>query len=228
VNINILGYDNKIEFEDGCINVLEIADKHTFTSYVSLFNELCNNEKLETTEITLHMDSGLGNFSVEAEIVIDIFNVELNSKKIVTKLYKRIEENLEESDVIEVNKLVQSLRNIMYSKAEELPFNFEIEEDINPQELLKMFNVKIDTNMYTEFIEKLTYLVDIISTLKIAQIIILPNLKSYLQEDELVEFYKYVLYKDVKLLIIENNISEKKLKYEKIMRIDETFCDMIL
>lgn len=43
----------------------------------------------------------------------------------------------------------------------------------------------------------------------------IPNLKIYLDEKELIEIYKYSLYNNVKLLILENNRYEGLLTYEK-------------
>ena len=227
VNINILGYENKIEFGDGHVNVLEVSDKNTFTNFVSAFNELCNNEKLQTTEITLHgEDNKILKFSEEVEIVIDIFNIELNSKKILAKLYSKIEANIQNLD--EIIEQTTNLRTLLYGNIDELPFNFNIDMEISIQNLLKLYNVKIDTNMYIDFIEKLTFLIDTIAVLKIARILVIPNLKTYLTDEKLIQIYKYAMYKDVKLLLIENDVNDSTLKYEKKLRIDETFDDIVL
>ena len=226
MNINILGYNNKINFEDGYVNVLEIINKNAFTTIISIFNKLCNDEKFETNEITLHGNNNeILKFSKEAEIVIDIFNIELNSKKIITKLYNVIESNMENMD--EINEYTTKLRTLLYSNIEELPFNFDINMEVNIQDLLKLYGVKIDISMYIDFSEKLTFLIDVISTLKIGNILIIPNLKTYLTEEELIKIYKYSMYKDIKLLIIENS-SSNILKYEKKLQIDESFCDIMI
>ena len=70
-------------------------------------------------------------------------------------------------------------------------------------------------------------LIDIISTLKIAKILVVPNLKMYLSDEELVELYKYSMYNNVKLFLIERKQTEK-LKYEKIIYVDENFDEEIL
>ena len=48
-----------------------------------------------------------------------------------------------------------------------------------------------------------------------------------LSNEELVELYKYSLYNNVKLLLIEKNVTEK-LEYEHILVIDEDFEDYII
>ena len=54
---------------------------------------------------------------------------------------------------------------------------------------------------------------------------VIPNLKLYLSEEELIELYKYSLYNEIKLFLIEKDYTGK-LKYEKILLIDENFDDI--
>ncbi|MDR0978352.1 MAG: type II-A CRISPR-associated protein Csn2, partial [Lachnospiraceae bacterium] len=220
MRISILGYENEIEFEDGYVNVLNIQNKHLFTNIISTLNELCNNDKYETNEIALHDDNGICKFNQYAEIVLDFFNIEINSKKIIVKLYDEISKNIDDIDKSNVLKLTNELRQLLFLKAEELEFNFEMSNEVSIVELLKLYDLKIDKNMYIDFTEKLNFLVDVISTLNIAKILILPNLKLYLDENEVEEFYKYALYKDLNILVIENGIDNKLLKYEKVFSID--------
>ena len=55
---------------------------------------------------------------------------------------------------------------------------------------------------------------------------IIPNLKLFLNSEELVELYKYSLYNNINLISIERNLTEK-LEYEKHFIIDENFNDFI-
>ena len=100
--------------------------------------------------------------------------------------------------------------------------------DIDVQDLLKIFNVKIDTSCYISIVEKIEFIIDIISNFKIAEILVIPNLKTYLNEYELLEIYKYSIYNNVNLLLVENVLENKLLKYEQKNIIDENFDEMLL
>lgn len=227
MNINILGYENKIEFEQGYVNIVEISNKQTFANLVSEFNELCNNKEYETNIITLHgNDNEILQFAKEAEIVIDIFNLDLNSKKIMTKLYNKIESNIE--NIEQIDEQIIKLKQLIFSNVQELPFSFNISTEIKMSSLLKLYDIKINENMYIDLKEKLTIIVDIISELELAQILIIPNLKSYLIDEELIELYKYTMYKDLKLIIIDNILDKNILKYEKKMQIDDNYDDIMI
>ena len=79
---------------------------------------------------------------------------------------------------------------------------------------------------YDSIVDNIEYIINIISTLKIASVLVIPNLKVYLDEKELLEIYKYSIYNNVRLLIIENNKCEKIMKYERKNIIDEEFDEI--
>ena len=59
-----------------------------------------------------------------------------------------------------------------------------------------------------------------------ANLLIVPNLKTFLQKDDLLELYKYSMYNNIKLLVLENKHYENVLKYEKKNIIDENFDEI--
>ena len=100
-------------------------------------------------------------------------------------------------------------------------------DNIDIINILKIYNLKIDISSYQTILEKIEFLIDLNSTLDIFNILVIPNLKIYLSNEELVELYKYSLYNNVKLLLIEKEFNEK-LEYEHILVIDEEFEDYII
>ena len=159
--------------------------------------------------------------------IFDLFNIDYNSKKIISKIYEIISENIKKNQDYEIENETIKLRNYIIQEINELPFEFVMKRELEISEILKLYNLKIDPINYASILERAELLIDIISTLQIAKILVLPNLKTYLSEDELVALYKYSLYNNVKLLLIER-YNTKKLEYEKTMLIDETFDEEIL
>ena len=163
----------------------------------------------------------------EMYMIFDLFNIDYNSKKIISKIYEIISENIKKNQDYEIENETIKLRNYIIQEINELPFEFVMKRELEISEILKLYNLKIDPINYASILERAELLIDIISTLQIAKILVLPNLKTYLSEDELVALYKYSLYNNVKLLLIER-YNTKKLEYEKTMLIDETFDEEIL
>ena len=226
MKLKINGFDNEIIFNDENINILEIKDSKCFTHIIKILNEKING--IESNEIFL-LDNNENelNMGKEMYMIFDLFNIDYNSKKIISKIYEIISENIKKNQDHEIENETIKLRNYIIQEINELPFEFVMKRELEISEILKLYNLKIDPINYASILERAELLIDIISTLQIAKILVLPNLKTYLSEDELVALYKYSLYNNVKLLLIER-YNTKKLEYEKTMLIDESFDEEIL
>lgn len=226
MKLRINGFENEIIFNEENTNVLQISNSKCFTHIIEVLNQKING--LENNEIFL-LDDDEKEINMEKNIYIalDLFNIEYNSKKILNKLYEIISKNIKNTQELTIENLSFQLRNYLIQEINELPFEFVMKSDIEIIDLLKIYNLQLDTINYTNMLERIELLIDLISTLKIANILVIPNIKTYLSDDELVEIYKYSLYNNIKLLIIERN-NCNKLKYEKIFYIDNMFDDQII
>lgn len=226
MELSIYGLENPIIFDDEHINILEIDNKKLFVKILTLLNNKCNG--IDTgNEIILKEENKELKINNNMFIVFDIFNIDFNSKKVLTKLYTNIAKNVDNSDDFELEKLIFEFRNLLVKEINEFPFEFTMKTDINVEEVLKMFSLKIDENCYIEVTEKIEFLIDVINELKLAKILVVPNLKDFLTNEELVEIYKYAKYNDIHLLIIQNYIEKNLLEYEKKNIIDSEFDDFI-
>ena len=226
MKLKINGFENEIQFDDEHINVLTINNSKCFSHIIGILNDKING--IESNEIFL-LDEKNQEIKMDKKvyIILDIFNIDYNSRKVLNKIYDIIAENIEKNQDYEVEKMVMQLRNYIIQEINELPFEFVMKSELEIPEILKLYNLKIDDVNYARILEKVEILIDIISTLKVADILIIPNLKLFLSDEELVELYKYSLYNNVKLLLIERN-KNKQLKYERNIIIDENFCDFII
>lgn len=219
--MSIFGLNNKILLEEGNINVLEIYNKKLFYNLITILNESDNN--MEDNQIVLMQNDERVSIDKNVFLLTDVVNIDFNSKKILNKIYSTLIENIKNRQDDELENITLKLRNYLIEEINELPFEFSIKSELELNDLLKAFELKIDTMCYTTIVEKIEFIIDSISTLKIATILVIPNLKIYLDENELLEIYKYSIYNNVQLLIIENSNSEKILKYEIKNIIDEEF-----
>ena len=219
--MSIFGLNNKISLEEGNINVLEIYNKKLFYNLITILNESDNS--MEDNQIVLMQNNERVSIGKNVFVLTDIFNIDFNSKKILNKLYSTLIENIKNRQDDELENITLKLRNYLIEEINELPFEFSIKSELELNDLLKAFELKIDTMCYTTIVEKIEFITDIISTLKIATILVIPNLKIYLDENELLEIYKYSIYNNVQLLVIENSNSEELIKYEIKNIIDEEF-----
>ena len=226
MKLKINGFDNEIVFNEENINVLLIEDVKCFSHIIEVLNDKING--IELNEIFL-LDEKNEELRMDKRmyLLLDIFNIDYNSKKVLNAIYKLISDNIEKNQDYEIEERTLELRNYIIQEINELPFEFVMKNEIQITEILKLYNLKIDSENYISVLERIELLIDIISTMKIADILIIPNLKLFLDDKDLVELYKYSLYNNVKLLLIERN-NEEQLKYEKNIIIDENFYDFII
>lgn len=226
MRLKINGFENEINFNDENVNILEIENVKCFSHIIEVLNEKING--IESNEIYLLDDNKDElNMSKEMYIIFDLFNIDYNSKKILNKIYDIISDNIQKNQDYELENMTVKLRNYIIQEINELPFEFTMKSELEIPEILKLYNLKIDSSNYTNILERIEILIDIIATLKIAKVLIIPNLKTYLSDEQLVELYKYSLYNNVNLFLIERK-QTTKLKYEKIILIDENFNEEIL
>ena len=226
MKLKINGFENEILFTDENVNILTIKDTKCFSHILQILNDKINGQ--ESNEIFLLDENNEEmNMNKEMQMILDVFNIDYNSRKILNKIYNIISENIDKNQDYEVEKMVINLRNYIIQEINELPFEFVMKSELEIPEILKLYNLKIDDENYRNILGKIELLIDLITTLKIAKVLIIPNLKNFLDDEELLELYKYSLYNNIKLLIIER-YSTTKIKYEKNFMIDENFVDFII
>ena len=83
--------------------------------------------------------------------------------------------------------------------------------------------LRIKANADGKIIEKLFKIVELVQCLDLVKLTIIVNVKQYLDSDELVEFYKYCVYNNVKLLLLERGSEVSLLERERILFVDEDY-----
>ena len=210
--------ENLIEIDNEYVRCIEIENKDYFYRTISLLNDFNNNEDLKE-EINF-IDK------IDFKMIIDYFNVDLNDKKTLNAVIKYVKENI---DVLNYDKLLRSyqrLCTLFSSSLENIDIPINIEEDINIDNIIKLMNIKI--NKEDSILKNLFIFIDVINELKNYNLLILVNLKQYLTKEELNEVYKYAIYNNVTLLLIDNTSYGIPQKYEKKLIIDDNLEEFIV
>ena len=222
--MKIFSLENDIIFSEECINVLQIQDKKLFANVINSLNDNINGiQNTKERIIILDNDTEI-KMEKEALMVIDLFNIDFNQKKIQSALYNKIEKiyKQEFERMSEFQTLFQKLQLNVLDVFNEFPFEFNYKDSIGIQEYLKLLGLKISNNK-GEIIDKIFSLIDAVEYLSVAKLLIFVNLKLYLSDDELNEIYKYAMYKKVNILLIETGEEKEPIKNEKILFVDSDY-----
>ena len=92
--------------------------------------------------------------------------------------------------------------------------------------LIKLLNLEVVSQ--NDLLQNLLLLIDINKELKVFDIVVFVNLKQLLTKDELVELYKYAIYNNVFLLLIDSQAYGVPLEYERKNIIDENLDEFVL
>ena len=229
--LKIFSFENDIDFSKNHINVLQIQNKQLFAKMVSSFNNMCKGLSVECDEvITLLEQDEIVDFTKNVLFVVDFLNFDFNQRRIQTVLYQYIDKiiKLEPEILSNINNLQDSIHIEFMSIMEEFPFEILCKKDSSILDILKMYGIRIKANVDEKIIEKLFKLVELVQCLDLAKLIILVNVKQYLDSDEIVEFYKYCVYNNVKLLVLERGLEVSPLERERILFVDENFDEFFI
>ena len=180
MKLKINGFTNELEFYEDKVNILAINDTKCFTNIIQKLNNKI--EDIDDSNDIFLLDKDNKELKIQKEMcmILDLFNIEYNSKKILNKLYDVISKDIENSSDIKLQSLFVEIRKCIIDEINEFPFEFTMSDDIDISKMLKLYDLKIDNLAYNSILEKIEFLIDLNSTLEIFSIIVIPNLKIYL------------------------------------------------
>ncbi len=225
MKLNIKYIDNDILLDNENIYSIEIESKKSFYRLVNDFILVSLGNNVDDISF-IDEDFQEINMLNKISIVIDYFNINFDVKKYNSEInkiiLKNIDEKMQQEFLTNYRRIYNSLKKILNDI--DLPLIINNEFDLDS--LLKVFKISINKNV--NFLDNLFLLIDLEKLLNINKIIIFVNLKQYLDKNELEELYKYALYNNIKLLLIDSQSYGVCLKNEKKLIIDGNLDEFLL
>lgn len=217
--------DNEIAVENNNVFNIEVENKAYFYRLINEFN-LISKGVISDNIFFLDEDDNELNLLNKIDLYIDYFNIEFNSKKIINNLYKVLKTNINEEDKIKINKCYLKIKNILSKSFLDYNLPLVINDEFDIDTILKLLKVSIDSK--NNLLDNLFLLIDINNNFKINELLIFVNLKQYLTLEELNELYKYSIYNNVKILLIDSQCYGVTNKFEKKLIIDGNLDEFLL
>ena len=214
----------KIEIVENTIYTLVFENKKYYRENIK---ELISQHKGNEGNYIYSNDNKEIAFEKSSYIITDIFNIDINSKKILTKIYNSLLKQIID-DTVEYNELTTHIRVYF----EKLIFNssFEVEqgEEIDINSLLKLGDFRIhveEDDILEKFIKFLKVLVQLCGI----TIIFIVGLHNVFTDEEVREIYKEVCVNKISIINIEyqqfNNLSNENYK-EIVYIFDKDNCEI--
>ena len=157
------------------------------------------------------------------DIILEPFSLELNNRRVRSKLYEEIKE-IANDECYEVGlRLHSDICNYLEIVLQKIPYPIQYDDSWDVNNILKMYNVEIldeNDNIY----EKILNYIRMMNQICGIQIFIIINAKQFFSETEIVELYKIISYSKINLILIEFNTSSNRLSQEDIYILDVDDC----
>lgn len=223
MKIKIDFLENEIYISQENIMTIEVENKKYFYRILKGLYEIYNNNYSEQIHF-LYDNKEINNPNIV--IFNDYFNIDLSTKKYTTEIQKYITNSLDKKSEYELMNNYKKLHNSIYKILKQSDLPLIITQDYNIELIIKLMKISIQEK--EELLDTLFLVIDLEKILKINRIIILVNLKQYLSKEELNELYKYSIYNNINIILIDNQTYGVCTKYEKKLIIDNNLDEIML
>lgn len=216
--LKIKGIEKNFVIDSGKIYNINIENSQYFNR---LINGLID---LDEDIFIFSENYELSNFSKNSLIIMDIFSLNPNSKKILTTLYNRIEKNyLSNEDKEHIYKINSDILNILEKISLELDVEVEYECDFDFIKILNSYQFRFKENGQT-LLERLITFIKANLEIKSFDFIITINLLSMINEKDLEIMQKELELLQITLINI-NSISKINKNIVDYTTIDDDLCE---
>ena len=217
-------WQRKIEIVENTIYTLVFENKKYYRENIK---ELISQHKGNEGNYIYSNDNKEISFEKSSYIITDIFNIEVNSKKILTKIYNSLLKQIID-DTVEYNELTTHIRAYFEKLIFNSTFGVEQGEEIDINSLLKLGDFRIhieEDDILEKFIKFLKVLVQLFGI----NIIFIVGLHNVFTDEEIKEIYKEVCVNKINIINIEyrqfDNLSDENY-IEKVYIFDKDNCEI--
>ena len=212
--------EKQLIFQENRAQVLVVENKQLFRRMLEDFNK-----QVEGAEggFTLSADNKILRLDKEAALVLNPFNLEINSRKALTGLYNELSKlGMSEDNYLKTCRLKGQIAEYAYDLLSQVDYALEMQEDFGLQNLFKALEVQFEAGE-GDFLEQLAVYMDVCCKFQKVKILAFANLKTYVTDDELQALYKEAFYRKLHLLLFENSVGVE-LEEEVVSIVDADLC----
>ena len=216
--------NNQIDFDNNIFSI-EVENKVYLFRIIQEFNKINNGEISDVISVFDNKYNEI-NIKNKFDLYFDFFNLDINNKKIHSKIYEHIINNLSEEDNVKIINHYNKIMKIFNKELSNLNLDININEEIISDNIIK--NIKIKVEQKDSLLDNILQLIDINTLFKLNDFLVFINLKQYLSKIELIELYKYAVYNGVNLLLIDSYSYGPTLFNEKKLIIDNDLNEFMI
>lgn len=220
MKLQLKNFNFNVDLDDK-INTIIIENT---IEYRKIVNSFINELNVKDGNILLSKDIELLMPDKYLFTFYDYFSFDIN-KYALNKFYKKLKEISMLEYLPETSNLKNKIEEYVYKITKEYDLYLDISCDLDIIEILKSLNVKI--KQYDKLsLDKIINYMNIISEIFNIKHFVFISLKNYFTEKEILDFYKYIIYNEFNIVLVEpNNVKTVQTK-EKTYIIDKDLCEI--
>lgn len=203
MKITIRNIDEPIKFSEEYVSTLEVRNKYLFREII---NCLVRSQFEKYEYEIVNFDDGVA-LSDRLIIVSDVMSFDVSSRKIISEMYKRLTDMINNDVLKNMVEMETVLERIGTFAEDSLNFDINYRTDFDLNDFLKL--LKIEPSIASEYdIKQRVYdIIELINSLFNDKIICFMNLKQLITKEEFSEIVKTCLSKKQLVWFIESNKS---------------------
>lgn len=220
MKLQLKNFNFNVDLDDK-INTIIIENT---IEYRKIVNSFINELNIKDGNILLSKDIELLMPDKYLFTFYDYFSFDIN-KYALNKFYKKLKEISMLEYASETSNLKNKIEEYVYKITKEYDLYLDISCDLDIIEILKSLNVKI--KQYDKLsLDKIINYMNIISEIFNIKHFVFISVKNYFTEKEILDFYKYIIYNEFNVVLVEpNNVKTIQTK-EKTYIIDKDLCEI--
>lgn len=188
------------------------------------------------SDLNVQFDGGKGDFSFSRNgepidavkygaMISDAFHFDLNDKKILSLLHKKMESLSFGEKLVAFNGVSAKISEYLGELAFLVPFALDYDE-VQPLDLFKAAGVKFEKN-YDSLEEKIICYINALIELKRCEFFVFVNIKSVLSDEKLLQIYEHCKREQVGVFLVEDSKRRNLLFCEKAVLITDDLCEIV-
>lgn len=214
--------ERTIEIEENKATILIIENKNVFSEIIS---EIKNQIEGEEGGFVFSQDIEEISISQNIELITDPFSLNFNSKKIINRLYKKLDKQaMNEEMYVKSKEIVSKINEYIADLIQDEELSISYNQELDLIKLFKAVDIHIE-NKDKQLVDRILEYMLIIREIFAINTFVFVNLKAFISDENLKEFYKVVFYNKMNLILFESNFN-KKLDSEEVRIIDADLCEI--
>lgn len=213
-----------MELQENDVGVIIVESPAVFATMIDDLLRQCGGQE---GGFVFSQNDKMLNMSKEVCFVLEPFTLEMNQKKVLTKVYEDLAKEAYHSDHYESSMdIFAKLQDYIYDLLDAYPeLPLTLAKDISVEDMLKVFQVKIEEEA-SSLAERLIDYLHVMSVVFKKKIAVFVNLTLFLEPAEIRMVYDYVNYHKIQLVLLEAQNKTLMDQREKCLIIDASLSEI--